>query len=121
MPWPLQKAPDALLQERIVPVAAASGLVIDIAWTILGAGGAGLLVMGSQWLADKLQEHLESKSTNVVGETSPLLTKADLENSQSSHEARNAGNDLQPTVGAAGKGGLIAPIILVNMPIILGS
>lgn len=104
-----------------MPAAPASGLVIDIAWTILGAGGAGLLVMGSQWLADKLQEHLESKSTSVAGETSPLLTKADLENSQSSHEAKNAGNDLEPTVGAAGKGGLIAPIILVNMPIILGS
>jgi hypothetical protein len=102
-----------------------SGLLVDAAWTALGAGVAGVLVVASQWLGDKLQQvdkDSTSSSKAILGETSPLLAKDDLDKSRSSADPGNSSiSDQETTFAAGSSGGLIAPILLVNIPIVLGS
>lgn len=124
MLWPLHEASNtAFLEETVVTEAlSASDPIVDVAWTALGAGMAGVLVLGSQVLAEKMQGIIENMSNDdqKVSEKSPLLSKGDLEKPGSSNE--NGSNPNQtPTVATAGESGLIAPIILVNIPIVLGS
>jgi hypothetical protein len=102
-----------------------SGLLADVAWTALGAGVAGVLVVASQWLGEKLQQvdkDSTSSSKASLSETSPLFAKDDLDKSRSSADpGKSSISDQETTFAAGSSGGLIAPILLVNIPIVLGS